>query len=291
MADQSRWSSICSTLISKIRTGFKRLVYFGNKPFRKGLIHFDKRRFNLLTLMGNPIVFDEAILEVQTDEKVTLPRSEPPGFSEKVFDILGDYLQSDTTLTIESAAGCIVDLLPDNDPRHIDIYSLAGLFFDFAEQIPYHHPSMHKLVMLVLAVGRSVKVNQRYSDKWDREWYNRYQLFGQEMRDQLNSLDEENPLEYVSYHAFVGNLLAHHAFRSSSVYAVWQMRCAFDSDCQGKFRDTHVIAAAQYIPWHGQGLFRNVRFADDLDDDSKPLITLRDWRLWSARFREFAEKV
>lgn len=62
----------------------------------------------------------------------------------KVFVILRDFLQPDTTLSLKSVLNYLVDLLPENAPYSPEVYSLGIICVDMAEQIPYHHPSQHK---------------------------------------------------------------------------------------------------------------------------------------------------
>jgi hypothetical protein len=84
---------------------------------------------------------------------------------DKVFIILRDFLQPDSTLSVESATQSILDLLPENAPLSDEIWSFGEVCFELAEQIPYYHPSQLKFARLLEYIGRSTKVNQRGTSK------------------------------------------------------------------------------------------------------------------------------
>lgn len=115
---------------------------------------------------------------------------------------------------------------------------------------------------------------------------------------------EENPGEYVNYHAFVANLEQCHVFHSDPTYAVCAMRDAFEKNQEDKpvsIRDAYVLGAAQWILWNGQNLFTQIRYPGDLlpkdksqkrsleePDHHEPLLTLQKWHFWRDRFRAVA---
>lgn len=77
---------------------------------------------------------------------------------EKVFVILRDFLQPDTTLSLVSAMESITEILPEGAPESTEVWSFGTICLDLAEQIPYHHPSHQKLARLLEYLGESTKL-------------------------------------------------------------------------------------------------------------------------------------
>lgn len=69
--------------------------------------------------------------------------------------ILADYLQPDSTLSLDEAIDQIAPLYSD-DPRYM--INFHGIVIDLADKIPYDHPSHKKLAGFVTAFCES--------DKW-----------------------------------------------------------------------------------------------------------------------------
>lgn len=82
---------------------------------------------------------------------------------EGVFTVLRDFLQPDTTLSVESVIELLTARLPENAPESSEVYSMGTVFVDMAEQIPYHHPSHQKMARLLGYLGNSTKVNMKIS--------------------------------------------------------------------------------------------------------------------------------
>lgn len=85
----------------------------------------------------------------------------------KVFPVLRDFLQPDTTLSLESAAQSILENLPENAPMSNQVYTFCTLCFELAEQIPYNHPSQVKFARLLEYMGQSTRVTQIDTSKVD----------------------------------------------------------------------------------------------------------------------------
>lgn len=92
---------------------------------------------------------------------------DPPGdpVADKTFAFLRDYLQPDSTLTLEFTARSIEDLLPMKAPLSDEIWYFGELCIEVAEQIPYHHPSQFKLAGLLEYLANSPKLGQVYASK------------------------------------------------------------------------------------------------------------------------------
>lgn len=83
-------------------------------------------------------------------------------FVDKAFDLLRDFLQPGTSLSLKTLSRQILRLLPERAPESYEAGMIGDLFIELAEQIPYHHPSQLKLVTLLESLGKSPKVGRIY---------------------------------------------------------------------------------------------------------------------------------
>ncbi|KAI9818968.1 MAG: hypothetical protein M1832_004136 [Thelocarpon impressellum] len=75
----------------------------------------------------------------------------------------------------------------------------------------------------------------------------------------MNSPDPDNPGAYVNFHAFAANLADRGIFTTYPTWAIWAQREAHeDRREQGVIGDAYVLAAAQWILWYRQSLFKQV---------------------------------
>jgi hypothetical protein len=81
------------------------------------------------------------------DFKLEEPRYDP--LSDQIFDVLRDALQPDSEARLESSTQQIAALLPDREPYSNELGALLETCYEIAEQIPFSHPSMAKLVTLI----------------------------------------------------------------------------------------------------------------------------------------------
>jgi hypothetical protein len=84
---------------------------------------------------------------------------------EKVFEILNDYLQPDTTSSLHSAVHSILALLPENAPLSTEVWNVGEVVLHLAKQIPYHHPSQIKLARIMEELTCSPKFASGLSEK------------------------------------------------------------------------------------------------------------------------------
>ena len=76
---------------------------------------------------------------------------------DRTYEILHDYLQPNSVLSVEAIRDQIIALLPDKAPMSPEMLAVVRTFLELAEQIPYHHPSQLKLVDLLVYLGQSTK--------------------------------------------------------------------------------------------------------------------------------------
>ncbi|KAI9826650.1 MAG: hypothetical protein M1832_006246 [Thelocarpon impressellum] len=177
---------------------------------------------------------------------------------EKTFDLLRDFLQPDTALSMGSTARSILDFLPETAPHSIE-GEVAG----------------HNL---------------------------RFQRLKESFSDALNVSDPEDPGKYVNLHAFAANLHERRILPTNPAWAIRAHSEAHEGGAQGQdgMRATYVLAAAQWILWYGQSLFKQVLFSGDVTSDDLrawtpgPLyhgaahLTLQRWHFWKDGFRAAA---
>lgn len=107
--------------------------------------------------------------------------------------------------------------------------------------------------------------------------------------------DPENFNAWVNYNAFLAHLEEFRIWKTDPTYAIWALREGLEEKHEnGSLRDCHILAAAQWILWGGQCLFKQVLFPEPHDDlrpwaagplyGGKPLLTLDRWHFWSDSF-------
>lgn len=83
----------------------------------------------------------------------------------KIFQILQDFLQPSSRLTVEDAARSILALLPDKAPVSTEVWVFGETCLEIAEQVPYHHPSQIKFAALFRELGKSSKFGSLQSSE------------------------------------------------------------------------------------------------------------------------------
>ncbi|CAF9921354.1 hypothetical protein IMSHALPRED_005160 [Imshaugia aleurites] len=223
-------------------------------------------------------------------------------FGNEIFHLLRRFLQAEKAVTMESTAQSILALLPENGSLSTDVWIFGEICIELAEQIPYHHPSQLKLVGLLEDLGMSRKLGLTVPSKeTSKGCCVRYQRLGESLRDNLACPDPENPSEYVNFHAFAANVFERRFFSNGPTWAIWAQRDAHEDrrEEKGVIRDAYVLAAAQWILWYGQSLFKQVLFPGDAPDDLRPWtpgplyhgkasLSLHRWHFWRDGFNAVA---
>ncbi|CAD6574896.1 MAG: hypothetical protein ASARMPRED_006969 [Alectoria sarmentosa] len=191
----------------------------------------------------------------------------------ETFDILCEYLQPDTALTLASTTQSILDLLPEKAPHSTEVWSFGDTCIEVAEQIPYHHPSQLKLVGLLKYPGKSTKLGQISTSKvMNTSQYFRYQRLGDALRDALYEPDPDRPGHYVNFHAFAANIYECRIFRTDPTWAIWAQREAHEKRLEGlsSVRDEYVSYSQERFPsmkWHfGRDQYKAVASGEKEDE-------------------------
>ena len=111
---------------------------------------------------------------------------EEPGddpICDQAMEILRKVLQPEPEIPLEVAVEHIVALLPNGQPYASEVGRVLETCYEAAEQIPYTHPAMMRLVTIVFSFLNSDAL-QKPSDS---EHSFRYQRLSETMRDWWNS--------------------------------------------------------------------------------------------------------
>ncbi|RDW70677.1 DUF3632 domain-containing protein [Aspergillus mulundensis] len=217
-----------------------------------------------------------------------------PYSQEAVFAVLNDFLQPESTKPLHQAVREILALLPENAPESTEIWSAGDIIIEVASQIPYSHPSQLKLAQLVEQLISAEKFLDK-SPSGDGMRY-RGQRFKESLRDSVTGPNDELLNEWPNLNAFYAHLDACHIIPYTPAWAISAMWSAFEAEIEDPFpgeKDQCILAAAQYIFWSGQELFKAISYVseDYTPGEPGPLYTgegglsLHRWRFWKDGFR------
>ncbi|POS70755.1 hypothetical protein DHEL01_v210849 [Diaporthe helianthi] len=219
----------------------------------------------------------------------------------KLAETLSEYVQPQSQVSLHDTAHSILAQLPADKPYSDEGYALACLVHEVAVQIPYQHPSHARLVRLLKHLTRSPKVRSPSTVEGEEDLCVNFQALGPKAY--------EKPLEWVNYHAFLAQLDAAGVWTTGMPnFAVWEMRDAFEEeeeepDAEGQqLHQYHVMAAAQWILWDGQKIFKYManplpvredearmwRLGDRCSSSDVAVVSVARWQLWKEGFRAAA---
>ena len=117
--------------------------------------------------------------------------------------------------------------------------------------------------------------------------------------------DEDNPRNWVNFHAFAANLWERRIFGTSPTWAIWAQRDAHEglpayTENEKIPKEIYVLAGAQWIFWYGQSFFKQVQFPGEVSSsdlqawtpgplyDGKAHLTLDRWHFWRDGYKSVA---
>ncbi|SMR45609.1 unnamed protein product [Zymoseptoria tritici ST99CH_1E4] len=209
-------------------------------------IHFSTAREDdeeaLMSLL-EPLKAARALLYFQLEE----PDDDP--LSDDVFGILRNTLQPDSELPLETAVQQITALLLDARLYSREVRVFLETCYKLAEQIPYSHPSMIKLVALIDSVLGSIAEFQE-AETGLAVGDDRFQKLGETLTP------AEDPSKYVNFQAFAAQLCKRGMIKGHRL-AVWTSETALDSKkvVEPAERNAYVQAAANWFLIYGDGIF------------------------------------
>ncbi|OTA80958.1 hypothetical protein M434DRAFT_85860 [Hypoxylon sp. CO27-5] len=236
--------------------------------------------------------------------------------SEAILNIFKDYLQSKSSVSAEQVAIDISRLAPDpnGDEPPLDdrfFFELWENIIGIAEQIPYDHPALDKLVKvmreLTLLPDTGIKV-------WEGRVWTDLPVLGAVFREHLNgsrhSDDEEEQAKinqaWIRFHAFSAKLIGAGVIHFTN-QLVWMLRRALEEETnppKSSAIDRDLLTAIMYIEFSGPIVIEKMAVNPDpvLSDEHRrilkggtlykgePGLRLERWLFWTERFKELAEK-
>ncbi|KFY63057.1 hypothetical protein V496_04219 [Pseudogymnoascus sp. VKM F-4515 (FW-2607)] len=226
-----------------------------------------------------------------------------------IFLVLRDFLQPDSSVSSVDVAERVVNVFPY---KYADLRQLISVFFEIAEQIPYHHPSHLKLVKLMWLVGRSAhhfeKPRQKDSGA-DTSHYRISEFYGRIADATVDyqfdpGTGDVNPARYVNCQSFLSLIMDAGLWIPTTRPVLYVMSRTFEESHEKEtsdIRDAWIMGAAQWILWSGQSLIKlhldpigKIRHIgtplQDIDVivTTKP-ITLDMWHTWTVEFQKASE--
>ncbi|KAI0815790.1 hypothetical protein GGR55DRAFT_630272 [Xylaria sp. FL0064] len=222
--------------------------------------------------------------------------------------ILRSVLHPTDGVPFQIAANTIINILREDqrDPYSLDqnCEDLGNQCLELAEQIPYNHPSHAKLARLLEYIesasgfGR-VGLIAGYRQIWDH-----FQLLRGDLPWKMPFEPEDiDAKAYVNCHAFVAIMTAFQLLPTNLACAFWAMRDAFTIHEEEPLQMIKIMAAAQWIKWNGQSLFKQVMCNDGdprtrqqwlpgpfYQDRRGEETNIGRWKFWRSGFQEAAEK-
>lgn len=226
-----------------------------------------------------------------------------------VYLILRDFLQPGSSISLDAATHRILDVFPDG---YMHLRSINTVFCELASQIPYYHSSQHKLATLLHCIAgdksRITKsgykvcpapnTSSRIELTIEKDPVEAIHFFYQDLSEALNENtnggpgdDDEPPMYYVNYQAFLANLEDIGLFVPGPRSAILAMRSAFqdiDEKEGPEIRGAWIMGAAQWILWNGQGLFKQLLWPGNNQTGMR--FDMSVWRAWNNGFKDTAAR-
>ncbi|KAL4959050.1 DUF3632 domain-containing protein [Aspergillus stella-maris] len=260
---------------------------------------------NKATIPAKPTGILSSIKNTFTRPKCSSPPEESSFATHRnicrTFLVLKDFLQPDTTKSLEETALTLLSIIPDGKSRSAEIRSAGEVFIEVAGQVPYSHPSQLKLAALIKRLSWSDKFISRPDEKGTI--YSCGTL-AETMGDSYYGPNDVDTQEWPNLSAFFAHIDALRIHTDRNTFAVRAMRDAFEREPEEVFtfpgkRDQCIIAAAQYVLWNGQNLFTATQYCGDVSDprpwSDEGLYrgelgqNLQRWRFWKAGFHSAAD--
>ncbi|KAI1351385.1 hypothetical protein F5Y01DRAFT_325360 [Xylaria sp. FL0043] len=221
--------------------------------------------------------------------------------------ILRSVLKPTDGTPLRTAASTIINALREDqgDPYSLvqNCEDLGNLCLELAEEIPYNHPSHAKLARLLEYIESASGFGRVGLIAGHRQIWDHFQLLRGDLPWKMPfEPEDENVMAYVNCHAFVANMSDFHLLPTHLACAFWAMRDAFAVHEEEPLQMIKIMAAAQWIKWNGQSLFKQVMW-NDADPRPRqqwlpgPLsqnqngeeTNLGRWTFWRLGFQRAAE--
>ncbi|OBT80655.1 hypothetical protein VF21_00499 [Pseudogymnoascus sp. 05NY08] len=227
----------------------------------------------------------------------------------KLFLVLCDFLQPDSTISPIDAAERAIDVFPHKYP---DLRQLISVCFAIAEQISYHHPSQLKLVGFLWLVGRSARHFEKPRQEDPTASSSHYRIaefYGRLAGATVDYLFDPRtgyvePAQYVNHQAFLSLIMDGGFWIPTTRTVLYVMSRTFEGSHENEtsdIRDAWIMGAAQWILWTGQSLIKlHLDPIGQMRHKGTPIqnieviittkpITLQMWHTWTSEFRKASE--
>ncbi|KAB5546917.1 hypothetical protein GE09DRAFT_1190808 [Coniochaeta sp. 2T2.1] len=211
---------------------------------------------------------------------------------DKEYLIMKDFLQPDTTMSLQTASESLLDLIPE----HCKPGSLVAVIHLCANVTPWHHTAHLKLAWLAERLRWSPKMSPVLgSIKGPKDSYLTMQCFSDALwmdHENAESYDPDSQSDldqWVNFNAYLANLDALHFTNGGG-----ETRDPNDEAYGRRGRDANVLAAAQWILWNGQNMRRYAIYpkppagSTTSDEDYFNLefagASLEHWHIWKQGF-------
>ncbi|EAW19694.1 DUF3632 domain-containing protein [Aspergillus fischeri NRRL 181] len=132
--------------------------------------------------------------------------------------------------------------------------------------------------------------------------------FKESLRDWYNEPGENVPQQWPNLNASFAHEASTHIRPHNPDFAMWTLRDASENIAEPThwsasfmgMRDQQIIAAAEYILWDGQELFKHVLCSGSIGDTKSwepallyfgdAFLSLKRWRFWKDGFRKRLER-
>ncbi|KFY13588.1 hypothetical protein V492_03150 [Pseudogymnoascus sp. VKM F-4246] len=239
---------------------------------------------------------------------LNIPKEYDP-YDYKVFIVLKEFLQPNSEILLQEAAGRIIGIFPVG---HLGMTALNTVCLECAEQIPYAHPSQLKLVRLLWIIGRKGKrvVNNGRNESIPSLWqihaltkpqkipealHSFYQQLGEDIKDARMDPgdDDTTPERFVNFNSFSARLLNSGMWVATAEDAFRTMRRALEEGHKNEsieIQDAWIMGAAQWILWSGQIFLESLLWPyDDYNIISVQKDAMEKWHTWRDSFRRVSE--
>lgn len=228
-----------------------------------------------------------------------------------MFNVLNDYLQPDSKLSVDEAAQCLDAIMPENRPPQFDeekepagnwMLELSELIWDIAKQTPCNHEGQDKLVQLLHALKRLpiTQTIENYRGEQLPAW-DGFDHWHDSMRhahgypEKRKKPDQQACDQYVNASAFAARVHA------AGVQPPLHSRAflTIGTAVEGLIHDDdllpcHLIAGAQWVILATEWLWSNIRWGKidyyKLRDDGKKYLVYPParWVRWLHGFQKAA---
>ncbi|KAI9892838.1 MAG: hypothetical protein M1814_000997 [Vezdaea aestivalis] len=169
------------------------------------------------------------------------------------FKILQNYLEPNSTTSLQKAGEAILRVVPTNKMNSTEIWTFGQDCIDLVEQIPYSNPCQLRLAGLLKYLGSSSSFSQMDQREDSRIWHDSHQKLRESLVDRRNISpygEDKSEIKHVNFTAFCAKLGDNQVYINGTEWAVADMEAAHENPLEeGVSKEVAVLAAAQWILW------------------------------------------